>query len=281
MAKQNKRIKKYKEPTDITFIPRFLSGLLRGLRIFFMLSITLGAIGAIGYFSVNAMQHVLNRPVSTVTIVGEFSYVDKEEVALLVQKMIGSSFVGEDIEQIKKNLEAEPWIDWVSLSRQWPDRLQVMVKEQTPIARWSDSGFINVRGEFIATNDTEKLQHLSELSGEKSEAQIIMQQYSVLANLFQPYDLYVESLKKDRRGAWQLSLDNGWQLVLGRGDILRKVQRLTHLFDKKLLVKTADVSVVDIRYPNGLAIKWGDSDKNLKPSAATMRYGQDVIQKRG
>jgi cell division protein FtsQ len=137
----------------------------------------------------------------------------------------------------------------------------VNITEHVPIARWGDAGFVNVRGELILIKDSSALMHLSKLSGEREDAQMIMRQYSVLANVFQSYELSITSLAKDRRGMWQLSLDNGWQVRLGRGEVFKKIQRLTYLLDQRLLNVSEDIKLVDIRYPNGLSIRWGASNK--------------------
>jgi cell division protein FtsQ len=281
MAKINKRISnKPKSPTRYLWVKKCI----RFLRVLVVTVVGVAIVGGVGFYGVTVAQNFLNRPIANVIVKGNFHYVEKNTVDLLVQKMIGDSFVGENIDIIKKRLQAMSWIDNVNLARQWPDRLLVNVTEQTPIARWGDSSFINVRGELIDVVDNVELAHLSQLSGEKQDAPIIMQQYSVMATVFQAYGIGVSALEKDRRGVWQLRLDNGWLVVLGRGDIFAKVQRLTHLFDKQLLATTAKIKVIDIRYSNGLAVEWAPDENQKVDKQASFSEKvtmQDARHKRG
>lgn len=281
MAKLNKRI--IKKP-KVAKRSQWVKKTARFLRLSLLVVVGVGALGSAGFYSIQVGQDFLNRPIAEVKINSTFHFVAEDTVNLLVEQMIGGSFVGENIDDIKAKLQMMPWIDSVNLVRQWPDRLVVNVKEQTPIARWADDSFINVRGELINIVDNDSLAHLSKLSGEKKEAQNIMQQYAVLASVFQTYGVSIHLLEKDRRGVWQLRLSNDWLVVLGRGDVFAKVQRLTHLLDKQLLEITAEIKVVDIRYSNGLAIEWLPQEKHNNETHAQFsaeQIVQDAMHKRG
>ncbi|MFT5116554.1 MAG: cell division protein FtsQ [Kiritimatiellia bacterium] len=284
----NKRIAKPKEPR----LYLRLNKVFIYIRLLIVTSVAVSVIGVIGFYGVRVTQQLLGRPIVAVVVQGDFKYVERERIEVLVQDMIGGSFVGENINRIRANLKIMPWIDSVNLVRQWPDRLLVNITEHVPIARWGDAGFVNVRGELILTKDHSGLMHLSKLSGERDEAQMIMRQYSVLANVFQTYELSITSLTKDRRGMWQLSLNNGWQVILGRGEVFKKIQRLTHLLDLRLLSVLEDVKLVDIRYPNGLSIQWGSSNTRQEAldsavvskkisSKVKLRHMQDAMYARG
>jgi cell division protein FtsQ len=281
MAKVNKRISnKPKSPTRYLWVKKCVNF----LRMLVVTVVSVAMVSGGGFYGVKVAQNFLNRPIANVVLEGNFHYVAKSNVDVLVEQMIGGSFVGENIDVIKSRLQAMPWIDNVNLARQWPDRLLVSVTEQTPIARWGDSSFINVRGELIDVVDNVELAHLSQLSGEKQDAPIIMQQYSVMANVFQAYGMIVTALEKDRRGVWKLRLDNGWLVVLGRGNTFAKVQRLTHLLDKQLLATTAKIKLIDIRYSNGLAVEWApdEDQKNDKQVSFSEKVTmQDARHKRG
>lgn len=254
--KANRRIKKAAKVRDYSL----LKTTMRYCRIAIVLSFLTVTIGVAGFYSVGVAEEFLNRPVTEVVIDSRFNYVTEEDVSQIVDSMIGRSFVGENIDNIKLQVESIAWVDNVNLARQWPDRLVVSIDEHKPIARWGDEGFVNVRGELIFTGDTERLSHLSTLHGDMDSAVLIMQQYSVLAKLLQPYSLVITSLQRDRRGAWQLRLDNDAQVMLGRGDVQVKIQRLTQLLDQRLLSRFSDVAVIDMRYQNGIAVQWIDNE---------------------
>jgi cell division protein FtsQ len=288
MTKTNRRIKKPKKtPRNYAWLNTFFVY----CRFVLLTVISVAIVGVVSFYGVQMTQQFLNRPIAQVIIEGDFHYVKKESVNRVVQTMIGDSFVGENIDKIKEQLQSTPWIDTVNLARQWPDRLQVNIAEQVPIARWGDNSFINVRGELVRVGENASLHHLSKLSGNDDDAQMIMQQYAILTNVFQPYGLSVDALEKDRRGVWELRLSNHWLVKLGRDETFQKVQRLTHLFDKQLLEKTANIAVIDIRYSNGLAVQWGKGheplekkikdDKNSTSANTNLRYLHDIKYARG
>ena len=115
-------------------------------------------------------QSLLQKPIAQVAIYGNFNYMTKESVSLLVDDVVGKSFFSENIKQLQKKLQAHPWIDNISLSRQWPDLLRITIFEQVPIARWGNKGFVNNRGELIAMDNLEKLAHFAELDGDDKDA---------------------------------------------------------------------------------------------------------------
>ncbi len=275
MAKVNRRVTKKAKPKTYPVMAK----LWRACQWLFVTSLTLSVLGIVGFYGVKTTQSFLNRPIAAIVVEGRFEYVTKEQVTMLVEKMIGDSFVSENIDQIKNQLQDTPWIDEVTLVRQWPDRLVVKVKEQSPIARWGDEGFVNVRGELVFTKDNDSVLHLSTLYGDKKEAATIMQQYSVLATVLQPYGLNITALEKDSRGVWQLSSSNGWEVILGRGELLKKIQRLTHLLDKELLTTKSSVSSIDMRYSNGVSVQWSKTQERQQEQVTNLRHQKNMSNK--
>ena len=270
MTKINKRIVK-KETVKRTFS---FSKVLRVIRTIVFASIFLSVLGVAGFYGTRLATDFLSRPVASITVKGEFNYVAQNEVTELVKGMIGGSFIGEDISEIKQSLESKPWIDSVNLVRQWPDILEIVVHEQVPIARWGESGFVNVRGEIIVVEKMSDLSQFSTLLGQREDVGLIMQQYSLLATTLQPYNMSVDVLEKNYRGVWRLQLNNGWKVIVGRGDVYKKIQRLTYLLDVKKLNDQMKIESIDLRYPNGLAVSWIENvtDKDKEQAANLLKY---------
>lgn len=256
MKKSNRRIRK-KEKKPLSFP---LQKIRTVLRILLVTVIGLFLLGVVGFYGARFTQDFLNRPIASIEVKGQFDYVSEEDMTLVAKEMIGGSFIGENISRIKTTLEAMPWVDGVDLSRRWPDKLEVIVKEHTPIARWSNKGFVNVRGEIIFVTDDSRLTQLSVLVGEEHDAELIMQRYSALASMLSEYDLSINVLEKSRRGVWKMELTNQWKIMVGRGEMNKKLQRLTYLLDQKKLNVTMNIDTIDLRYPNGLAVSWKEEE---------------------
>jgi cell division protein FtsQ len=272
MTKINRRIIK-KEKVNRVFP---FAKTLRVMRIVVLASFFVSVLGVAGFYGTRLATDFLNRPVASIVVKGEFNYVAQNEVTELVKGMIGGSFIGEDINGIKQSLEARPWIDSVNLIRQWPDILEIVVHEQVPIARWGGSGFVNVRGEIITVEKVSDLSQFSTLSGKREDVGLIMQQYSLLASTLQPYNMSIDVLEKNYRGVWRLQLTNGWKVVVGRGNVYKKIQRLTYLLEAKKLDSQMNIESIDLRYSNGLAVRWvddvTDKEKKQEQTANLLKY---------
>lgn len=259
MTKGNRRIRK-KEKKVFSFP---FKKILYGLRAIVISLVFLGVLGGAGFYGTTLTKDFLNRPIASIVLKGQFEYVSESDMAAVAEAMIGGSFIGENIGRIKDALEAMPWVDSVDLSRRWPDQLDIVVREQMPIARWNDAGFVNVRGEVVLVSDDTHLSDLSVLIGQEEDAALIMQRYSVLASLLSHYDLSIGVLEKNRRGVWQMQLTNQWTLIIGRGGMNEKLQRFTQLLDQKTLHTAMSIKVIDLRYPNGLAVSWKDDKQDI------------------
>jgi cell division protein FtsQ len=270
MTRVNKRtVQKEKTKSSISFLK-----ILRVMRTMVFASVFLSVLGITGFYGSRLAADFLSRPIASITLKGEFNYVSQGEVETLVRGMIGSSFIGENISDIKQSLEGMPWIDSVDLVRQWPDTLEVVVREQAPIARWGENGFVNVRGEIIIVDNSNSLSRFSTLTGQEKDAGLIMQQYSLLASTLQSYNMSIDVLEKNHRGVWRLQLKNGWKIIIGRSDVYKKVQRLTHLLDIKKLNAQMKIESIDLRYQNGLAISWIEDtiDEKKEQAANLLKY---------
>ena len=152
--------------------PVTLSGLGRSLIVFTAAFGLLAVITFLSYFGFRSTQHIVERPIAKVSIESNFNYVDRQHITQLLNKTMRRDFIYENLNRIKATLEKNAWIDQVVLSRQWPDHLQLKIVEQVPIARWSDTGFINSRGELVTIDEMKRLQHLPHLAGPAERARL-------------------------------------------------------------------------------------------------------------
>jgi cell division protein FtsQ len=77
----------------------------------------------------------------------------KEQIAALSKVDIHSNLMAIKVSEVKSLLESHPWIAGVDISRDWPNRLVITVKEKKPVALLSrDSGlfYLDNKGMIIA-----------------------------------------------------------------------------------------------------------------------------------
>ncbi|MFT7492214.1 MAG: cell division protein FtsQ [Pseudohongiellaceae bacterium] len=225
-----------------------------------LLTIAMVAISVTGYYGVKTANNFLERPIKAVIIDGDFVYISRQSVKLLIDEHMKNSFIKEDLLSVRNKLMANPWIDSVSLRREWPDVLHVVIKEQRAIARWGDKGFLNYRGDLVLAKSDAVLNELPLLRSDDNQTQLLMRQYQFISELLSEHQLTILVLKKSTVGIWQAELNNGWKLFLGRADINKKIQHLLFALDQKAIVLGSDIDSIDLRYENGLSVQWIDSD---------------------
>ena len=57
------------------------------------------------------------------------------------------------------------------------------------------------------------------------------------------------------RHAWQIRLDSGTVLELGRDQVEARLARLASVYDRTIAPLNRRIEYVDLRYPNGFAVR--------------------------
>jgi len=204
----------------------------------------------------NYVSTIIERPVAQINVNGDFTYVSKQQVIEVITPTIDEHFLQLDLAQIKQNLERQAWIDVASVGRRWPNQLDVTIIEQKPIARWSDQGFLNQRGELIKSVVGKELMTLPLLEARAHSQAEVMAQYQNLAALLRSRNLWVAGLVSDEKRAWTVTLNNGLAVNIGRDQVMDKMKRFLRVYDSQLQQRLAEIESVDVRYNNGVAVQW-------------------------
>jgi cell division protein FtsQ len=198
----------------------------------------------------------LNRPVETVVVDGATRHIDKTIIANQVAAGINGRILELDLRAIQERLVEEPWINEVEVRRAWPPALQVKLIEEVPVARWGNRGLLNHQGDIFWPEKVDAYQFLPELSGPSHETVRIMQQFRDLNSLFIRSGITLAGLELESRGAWTLHLNNGIKVVAGRDDLMPRLRRFIQVYEAQLVNQQESIEEVDIRYTNGVAVKW-------------------------
>lgn len=60
----------------------------------------------------------------------------------------------------------------------------------------------------------------------------------------------------NNRGAWKIKLATGLEILLGRNEQLKKLQRFLKTLTVLKKEQVEQIAIVDLRYPNGYAVSW-------------------------
>lgn len=232
--------------------------------------ITLLMFCSIAYGANLAIQH-LDKPITKVSIEGEFKYLDHQQLIALVNGQINGGFITIDLHALQNVLHQHPWVAEVSVQRQWPTYLRINVTEEVPIARWGDDAFLNRLGDKLIIQDNSQLEKLPLMTAEFGSSSDVMKQYQRLTDLLLPTGLELSKLKLDRLGAWQIETTSGIQLILGRNQVGEKIRRLVLVWETDLGQQSSKIKTIDLRYPNGLAVAWKDRKSMAKTELQTQR----------
>jgi len=192
-------------------------------------------------------------PVEQVEIEGEFRYWQAEELAQELLWVKEQNFFSLNVRQVKSELEQLALIKNVQVKKVWPDTLLVKFKEDIPVAVWNQSTLLNPSGKELILPASFDETGLPKLSGPEQQIEQVMRQFQRFQSRLTSVGAVMVSLTMNTVGSWQVELDNGWMIRLGRQQIEQRLERLIELLK---ILPHEKVAVVDLRYGKGAAIKW-------------------------
>ncbi len=162
-----------------------------------------------------------------------------------------------DLDEVRRAVEALPWVAEASVSRQWPDALTVRVVEHRPVARWNDDRLLSDRGEVFEVSGSSSMQGMALLTGPESRRDEVLDQWRRMRRELGSIGQDIARMGVDERGAWTLRLDSGLELALGRDHMDQRLQRYIRVHDE-LHAQGRPLARIDLRYTNGVAVRWAD-----------------------
>lgn len=211
-------------------------------------------------------RQFVSRPISQVEIEGTFQFLDKNAIHARIEEQREDGFVRANLREIKKQIEGVPWVESVSINRVWPDGILIKIREQKPIARWGNNGFINQYGDIVQAGQVAELKQLPVLFGEEKQSEEITRTYLEVAELLATQGVSLRGLYLDEKRAWTLQFNNDIEIIMGREDVIQKLRNFLYVYEKKLKQHEKDIARIDLRYRSGLAVRWKAKEEQLANS---------------
>ncbi|MCL6264113.1 cell division protein FtsQ/DivIB [Craterilacuibacter sp. RT1T] len=194
-------------------------------------------------------------PVRKINIQGQMARVTPVQLRYIAENELSGTFFTVDIDQTRAAFGKLPWVREAQVRRRWPDQLDIMVLEHKALARWGENGLIGTDGQWFDAASDQSLPVLFGPQGSEGEmAKALARFTAALA----PSGLKPLRLWMNERRAWRVELDNGVVLELGRGAVDERIHRFAQNWKTTLSVLPYQVDTVDLRYPNGYAVKMPD-----------------------
>ncbi len=240
-----------------------------GLGLAFFVVVLISLISAAWWLSQQVFGQE-NSPVNSVVISGEMPYTQRQDVMTAISQIDLGNFFEVDVNDIQVQVSTLPWVYSVSVRKQWPDEVKIYVVDQTPIALWNGDFLLNQFGKAFQADISRLKQPLPQFFGPEGTELVALENYSNLNGLLEYSDLAIDELVLSERFSWQLTLNDGVMLNLGREERVERIQRFmdvyplikSHLKQKikakknsKKQLKQA-VDYIDLRYDTGLAVGW-------------------------
>ncbi|HLT63446.1 MAG TPA: cell division protein FtsQ/DivIB [Pseudohongiella sp.] len=197
---------------------------------------------------------VINRPINTVRMEAPLHRVTEEEVRLLLARYTESGFLGMDVQDLRDELEQNPWIAHATVRRVWPDVLAIAIREEQPIARWGEDALLNEHGEVFKPPMRGTEESLPYLAGPEDTEAMVLAKYEEYRALLATVGLTLGGLAVNARGSWDATIVDGPTLKIGREDVETRLQRFVRLYRGQLKEQLAQAETVDLRYSNGISV---------------------------
>lgn len=196
-------------------------------------------------------------PIRAVKVFG-VQHVDQKSMQQILTPLVTKGFFAVELESIKERVLQLPWIAETSIRRVWPDQIFITVKEHQPVARWNEHSLLSASGEIFTggSGDTRLSSSFPQFIGPEGEQIQMLQYYEKMNGLLVPLHFRIARLEVTPFMSWSLVFDNGMKLNMGYKDVLTRIRHFVKVYPKIIGDRGADVEYIDLRYANGLAVRW-------------------------
>lgn len=211
----------------------------------------------------------IDQNISQVSVTGRFQRVSPGEVEQAVKARVRDvGLVSVDLAAVQRAVEQLPWVDSATVERQWPRALNIRVTEQVAAARWGANGLLNTRGELFISEARHIPTELPRLSGPKGSEADVARRYLAAQSQIAEAGMRLTAVRLDARGAWEIDLDSGITVRLGRRQVDERFARFVQAGVGQVSAHATDINYIDMRYTNGFAIGWRSGGQRVAAGAA-------------
>lgn len=201
-------------------------------------------------------------PLREVVVMNELREIRRSEVERSLTGRLRGNFFSINLDGVRQSLEQLPWVRHAEVRRQWPSRIEVTIEEHVPVAFWGTATgqLVNSHGEvFAAAMSVQPEESMPVLQGPIGLAPDMLVYYQQAGETLKPLGRWPKALTVSPRLALQVRLDDGMVVELGRqqakAPVRERLERFVAYYESVLTAAKQRPSVVDMRYPNGFALR--------------------------
>ncbi|WP_328797735.1 cell division protein FtsQ/DivIB [Marinomonas vulgaris] len=196
--------------------------------------------------------------IEKVEIQGDLEYTTHAALESEYVAFLGRSLLSVSLSEVLSSVLSSEWVQSAEIRKVWPNTLQILVHEHTPLAYWRNGQLISTSADIISPRRVPELP-LTHLHGPEDASDIVLEQFGLVSQVLSSSTLKVSVLTLEPRGAWRITFANGIEVKLGRDDILERLQRFIAVYESDLSGRMGLIDSVDARYPHGVAVSWKEN----------------------
>lgn len=199
----------------------------------------------------------LDTPVRFVRVVGDLTASEQQQIQDTVTPYVGTGLLTVDLDRVAAAVRSLSWPRQVTVRRLWPPGLELHVAREHAVAAWGDDGYVT--GEGRVRQFAEVTSGLPVFVCQLSTPPQAMAVYDALQQSLAGTGMAITELSESSLGEWQVGLDNGVRVLLGRDALVARLHRFSRVYQHALAASAPSVRSVDARYGNGVAVRWRES----------------------
>ncbi|MBU6459934.1 MAG: cell division protein FtsQ/DivIB [Proteobacteria bacterium] len=187
-----------------------------------------------------------------VRISGDLQHLKQNELQQVIAQGLRGNLITLDIDRLRDAFSRLPWVATVSVTRAWPEAVNIKLGEHIAFARWGKNALLDDKGEIFSGQSNDAL--LPKFDGPADSSVIMLEHDQVYTRLLAPLGLKVKELSLSQRMSWTIRLNNGLLLKLGQQADEQRLKRFVDVYPETLARLAVMPTYVDLRYSNGFAM---------------------------
>ncbi len=183
---------------------------------------------------------------------GMTGHLARDQVDFIVGRRMKGNFFTVNIDEVRSDFEKLPWVRTVSVRRRWPLEIDVTIEEHVPLAHWGADQLVNTHGEVFDASTEQVLPYFSGPIGSSGD---VAREYASFSTSVAPLKRRLVQLNLSARQAWELKLDDGMVVELGRDGVEKRFADFAALYARTVGRFNKRIDYVDLRYDNGFAVR--------------------------
>lgn len=180
-----------------------------------------------------------------------------------LQGQLSGNFFTASLPEWRAQFEQQPWVRRATVERVWPGGMRVRVEEHQVLGSWNENALINIHGESFVANLGDVEAPALRLQGPPDTERQVATRYAELRSWLAPLQQQIVRVSLSERYAWQVELNTGLVIDLGRDPgpgsvapgIAERVGRLVRAMPAVQAHLGRTPEYIDLRYPNGFALR--------------------------